>query len=127
MRAYVAAMGEGDEAEYLDPRDEIARLEVQIEQLGEKLESTRKFIVAARVALVLGGVLLFGGLFGVMRFDATMLAASMAAILGGIVLLGSNNSTANEARMQLAAAEARRAGLIGAIELRLVDERGRLH
>jgi hypothetical protein len=109
-------MGEGDEVEYFNPRGEIVRLEAQIEQLGETLESTRKFIVASRVALMVGGVLLIGGMLSVIRFDSTIMIASPAAVLGGIVVLGSNSSTANEARTQLAAAEARRAELIGTIE-----------
>jgi hypothetical protein len=120
-------MGEGDEAGYLDPRGEIVRLEAQIEQLGETLESTRKFVAASRVALVVGGVLLIVGMLGVVRFDATMMIAAMAAVLGGLVVLGSNRSTANEARTQLAAAEARRAELISTMELRVVSNRPTLH
>src|ERR1700675_3619431 len=96
-----------------DPRDEIVRLEGRIEELAATLESCRKFILAARVAVAGGGVVLAAMLFGVMRFDPAVLAAAVAALLGGIVVWGSNGSTAKEAANELAAAEADRAALIG--------------
>ena len=45
-------------------------------------------------------------LCGVMRFDPGILAAAVAALLGGIVIWGSNRSTAMEAVKDLAVAEA---------------------
>ncbi len=47
-----------------DPREEIARLEEQIEQLEARLDSCRKFAAASRFAMTLGGVLLLGLLSG---------------------------------------------------------------
>src|SRR5712671_1642557 len=108
-------------AESADPRDEIARLEEHIEQLAAKLESCQKFAAASRFAMALGGVLLVGLMFGVIPFDPLALIGAMAAGLGGMVTLGSNNSTAKEAAVQLAAAEAERAELIGSMELRVID------
>ena len=108
-------------AETADPRDEIARLEEQIERLETKLESCQKFAAASRFAMALGGILLVGLVFGVIPFDPLILTGAMAAGLGGVVTLGSNNSTAKEAAAQLAAAEAERADLIGSIELRVID------
>ena len=105
-----------------DPRDEIVRLEARIEELAATLESCRKFILAARVAVAGGGVVLAAMLFGVMRFDPAVLAAAVAALLGGIVVWGSNGSTAKEAANELAAAEADRAALIGLIDLHVVGE-----
>ena len=110
-----------------DPRDEIGRLEEHIERLEAKLESCAKFAAASRFAMALGGVLLVGLVFGVIPFDPLALTGGMAAGLGGVVTLGSNNSTAKEARAQLAAAEAERAGLIGAIELRVIGGRDTVH
>jgi hypothetical protein len=66
-------------------------------------------------------------LFGAMWPDLTWMAGAMAAILGGIVMFGSNNSTAQEAASELAAAEANRAALIGSIDLRVVAARPTLH
>jgi hypothetical protein len=104
-----------------DARDEIVRLEAYIEELAAKIESCRKFILAARVATWGGGIVLAAMLLGAIRADPATMAAASAALLGGIVVWGSNNSTANEARKELGSAEARRAALIETIELRAIS------
>jgi hypothetical protein len=109
------------------PHNEIERLEAQIDELAGKIESCRKFILAARVAMVGGGLVLVALLTGVIRFDPTMLALSGAALLIGIVVWGSNASTEKEAAAELAKAEANRKALIGLINLRVVAERPTLH
>jgi hypothetical protein len=114
-------MDEGDEIEYADPREEIALLERRVEELAAKIENCRKFIIASRVAVVLGGLLLAAGMTGAVGLDPAVLTAAIVAVLGGIVLLGSNRSTAQEAATELDAVEARRAELIGQIELRVVS------
>jgi hypothetical protein len=78
-----------------DPHDEVVRLEERIEDLAEKIESCRKFILASRIA-VAGGVL---------------------ALLGGIAVWGSNRSTAKQAANELALAESDRSVLIGNMAL----------
>jgi uncharacterized membrane protein len=110
-----------------DPHDEIERLEARIEELAAKIESCRKFILASRIAVACGSGVLIALLIGVVRFDATAMVAAFAAILGGIVAGGSNASTAKEATRELAAADARRAALIGVISLRLVAGNETLH
>ena len=110
-----------------DPRDEIERLEAQIDGLVAKLESCRKFILVSRLAIVGGGVLLIVLLLGLIRFDATVMLAAIAAVLGGIVGWGSNRSTAQEAAAELAALEADRKALIGTIDLHVVSERPTVH
>ena len=114
----------GDE---IDPRDEIERLEAQIEEFSARIENCRKFILAGRIAVAIGGVLLVALLLGAVRFDLQLMMLAMAALLGGIVAWGSNGSTANEAKSELAAAEANRKALIGLIDLRVVAERPTLH
>jgi hypothetical protein len=111
----------------LDPRDEIVQLEARIEQLAAKIESCRRFILPSRIAIAVGGVLLVAMMFRVIPFDAMLMILSIAAVLGGFVLLGSNSTTAKEAAAQLAAADARRAALIGLIELQPVSEGPTLH
>ena len=106
-----------------DPRDEIERLEERIEQLAAKIESCRKFILASRLAVALGGAVLLAMMFGAIRAEPVVLATAIVAVLGGFVMLGSNRSTADEAATELAAAEAERDELIGSIELRVVDDR----
>ena len=110
-----------------DPHEEIVRLEAQIEALSDKIESCRKFILAARIAVAAGGVLLAALFLGAIRFDVQLMMLAMAALLGGIVAWGSNGATAKEAASELAAAEANRKALIGMIDLRVIAERPTLH
>ncbi len=110
-----------------DPHDEIVRLEAQIEALSDKIESCRKFILAARIAIAAGGILLVALLLGAIRFDLQLMTFAMAAFLVGIVVWGSNGATAKEAESELAVAEANRKALIGMIDLRVVAERPTLH
>src|SRR5579864_5821076 len=111
----------------IDPREEIVRLEAQIEALAARIENCRKFILAGRIAVAGGGVLLVALLLDAIRFDLQLMMLAMAALLGGIVVWGSNSSTAQEAESELAAAEANRKALIGLIDLRVVAERPTLH
>ncbi len=101
--------------------DEIARLEERIEELCATIESCRKFILASRIAVTGGGIVLAAMLVGAIRFDLGTMAASVAAFLGGIVVWGSNTSTAKEAAKEMAAAEADRAALIEIIDPRVIQ------
>ena len=108
-----------------DPRDEIVRLEAQIEQLAGVIEGCRKIIAVSRAAIVVGAILLLAIMLGVITLDPTMMIASIAAVIGGIVLLGSNSRTSDDATAALQTAEARRTALIGAIDLQLVADKER--
>jgi hypothetical protein len=110
-----------------DPRHEIERLEARIDALADKVESCRKFILAARIAVAGGGVVFGAIIVGAIRFDPAVMALAMAAMLGGVTVWGSNGSTAKEAAAQLKAAESQRAVLIGMIELRVVAAGETLH
>ena len=67
-----------------DPHGEIVRLEEHIEELSAKIESCRKFILASRIAMAGGGIVLAAMLVGAVRFDPAALAAAVAALLGGM-------------------------------------------
>ena len=108
-----------------DPRDEIVRLEAQIEQLAGVIEGCRKIIAVSRAAIVVSAILLLAIMLGVVTLDPTMMIASIAAVIGGIVLLGSNSRTSDDATAALQSAEARRTALIGAIDLQLVADKER--
>lgn len=110
-----------------DPHEDIERLEAQIDEISSRLESCRKFILIARIALAGGGVLLAAILLGIISFDQRLLLVAIAALLGGIVLWGSNHSTAQEAAEELAKAEAERTALIEGLQLHVVSERPTLH
>jgi hypothetical protein len=102
-------------------RDEIVRLEEQIDELAARIESCRKFILAGRIVVIGGGAVLVAILIGALQFSPSVMTVAVAAVLGGIVAAGSSYSTAKEATHQLAAAEAKRTALIEHIDLRLVS------
>jgi hypothetical protein len=106
----------------LDPREEIAELEVRIEELADALDRCRKFALAAKIAIVLGALLLASTLLGFLALTPMAMVGGVAALLGGIVLYGSNASTSEELAKSLREAEARRAALIGRLNIRLVHD-----
>ena len=103
-----------------DPHEEIVRIEERIEELAAKIDSCRKFILAARIVAG-GGVVLAAMLVGAIRCDLGLMAAAVASLLGGIVVWGSNSSTAKEAANEITAAESKRAGLIEQINPRVIS------
>jgi hypothetical protein len=109
-----------------DHRNEILRLETQIDELAARIESCRKFILVGRIAIAGGGGILIALLIGAIQTDPAVVAVAVTAVLGGIVAAGSNHSTAKEAMHELTAAEAKRTALIGLIDLRLVSDRDEL-
>lgn len=114
-------MANQEDRGHADTREEIVRLEEHIEDLAAKIDSCRKFILAARIAVAVGGVVLVAMLGGLIRADLGLMAASVSLLLGGIVAWGSNGSTANEATKELAAAETERAALIERINPRVIS------
>jgi hypoxanthine-guanine phosphoribosyltransferase len=72
-----------------DHRDEIVRLEAQIDELTAKIESCRKFILVGRIAVVGGGTVLTAMLVSAIQFDPSVMALAVTAVLGGIVAAGS--------------------------------------
>jgi uncharacterized protein YacL len=102
----------------IGPQAEIERLEERIEALAAKIENCRKVMLAARIILAFGGILMAGLLTGVLQPDPLALVTAIVAILGGIVLLGSNRTTAAEAREEMEEAEIKREEWIGALRLR---------
>ncbi len=83
-------------------------------------KACRKFILASRIAMAGGGIVLAAMFLSAIRFDPGAMAAAVAALLGGVVVRGSNGSTAKEAAKELAAAEADRAALIEMIDLHVI-------
>ncbi len=107
-------------AEPGDPGRAIARLETEIEELARSVERCGKIELAAKLLITGGTLALLAGLFGLLRLDPAAGMGALAAVIGGIVLFGSNGSTLKQTQARLEATEARRAALIGAMELRLV-------
>jgi hypothetical protein len=105
-----------------DLRDQILRLEAQIDELAGVVESCRKVILVSKVAIAAGGIWLLAFMFGAIRFDSMAMIGAIAAAIGGTVVFGSNTSTSKQAAAAIKAAEALRAELIGKINLLLVGE-----
>jgi hypothetical protein len=104
-----------------DETDEISALEDRIEALAKTAERCRKFILASKIAIAGGAVLLLVVILGLFGTGEAALG-SIALVLGGIVSLGSNVSTLQQTEAAIGEAEALRARLIGGFELRLVHD-----
>ncbi|WP_035967324.1 hypothetical protein [Bradyrhizobium sp. YR681] len=109
-------MGENDSS------DKISDIEDRIERLAEIAERCRKYILASKIAIGAGGTLLLITILGLFGTGPTAALGSIALILGGIVSLGSNVSTLRQTDEAISGAEARRAALIGSIDLRVVAD-----
>ena len=105
-----------------NPTDEIARIEVQLEELAEVSERCRKIILVSKAAIASGVALLLFMMLGL--FGSSQIAAigSIAVVLGGIVSLGSNISTLRQTMATINGAEALRSDLISSIDLRVVGD-----
>jgi hypothetical protein len=109
-----------------DPREQITRLEAEIEALDESAARCAKIAIAARMAIGAGCVLFAVMFIGLVYADALLLLIAAICALGGIVLYGSNRTTADQIATRIANAERLRAELISDIELTLVPEPSRL-
>src|ERR1700684_673616 len=105
-----------------DPADEISDIEARIEALAEIAERCRKFILASKIAIAGGFVLLLAAIFGLFGAGQVTALGSIALVLGGIVSLGSNLGTLQQTEAAISDAEAIRRDLIGGIGLRLVHD-----
>ena len=103
-----------------DPREEILRLEDEIESLAETIERCWKIDLVAKLALAGGALVLLGFAIGVLRVNELILICAITAAIGGIVGYGSNLSTWRQAAGDLKVAEARRVALIDGSKLRVI-------
>ncbi len=104
-----------------DLHEQIADLEAEIDGLAHAAERCRKIIRAAKVAMVAGSLLTLLIVTGLLRLPPLAFVVGISAALGGIVIAGSNRSTLDEIAAAIRAQEARRAELIDAIRLRVID------
>jgi hypothetical protein len=111
-----------DRRGHSDLREEIVRLEAEIDELTGVVERSWKVGLFAKMAVLAGALWLLASTVGAISLDPVALIGAIAAVIGGIVLFGSNTSTSKQAALGIKAAEARRAELIGRIELRPVGE-----
>ncbi len=62
-----------------DRRSEVVRLEAQIDALEATIESCRKFILAGRIAVTGGSVILIAMLIGGIQFNPSVMGIAGAA------------------------------------------------
>jgi hypothetical protein len=105
-----------------DPIDEISEIEARIEALARIAERCRKFILASKVAIAGGGVLLLIVILGLFGAGQSSALGSIALMLGGIVSLGSNIGTLRQADAAISAAEMLRSELIDRIDPSVVRD-----
>ena len=118
-RCYCVPMRLIDQTEL---RDEIARLELRLEELSASIEKSRKAILASKVAIGGGIALALALVTGVIGVQPLAIVVAIAAIFGGIVGFGANVSTARQDEAALQAAAAARTELISRLELRDIGQ-----
>ena len=97
--------------------DEIERLELQIDELREAIERSRRFALAGRASVIAGPALLVAILIGLVAFTPARTVFALALAIGGMVLSGSSRATTDELRRALARVEAERNAAIDGLEL----------
>src|SRR5258708_33834260 len=103
-----------------DLRDEIVRLEADIEQFAETIESCRKLILVAKGAVALAAMSIVAAGVGAINLDPAVVIGAFGVVLGGFVVFGSNPSTLEQAKAATRAAGLRRSELIRQADLRMV-------
>src|SRR5215510_8449377 len=103
-----------------DLRDQISRIETDIEDYAITLDGCRKAMLLSKVAIAAGIIALAAYLLGAIWLNSVAVIGAMAAVIGGVVVFGSNLTTSNQATSEMAALERRRAELIDMINLRTV-------
>jgi hypothetical protein len=103
-----------------EPADQMALVEARLEHLAEVAERCRKIILASKLAIAAGAVLLVVMLLGLIGANDNAAIGSIAVILGGIVSLGSNISTLRQTEDAIDDAETLRSDMIDRKHLRLV-------
>src|SRR5215475_16044534 len=105
-----------------DLRDQISRIETDIEDYAITLDGCRKAMLLSKVAIGAGIISLSAYLLGAIWLNAVAFIGAIAAVIGGVVVFGSNLTTSNQATSAMAALERRRAELIDMIRLHTVGE-----
>jgi hypothetical protein len=105
-----------------DLRDEISRLEEHIDDLAESIERSRRISQISKIAIAGGAIWLLATMLGAIAFAPAGVISAIAAMIGGVVLFGSTTTTSKQTSTAMKAAEARRAELIGRMELRVVSD-----
>jgi predicted N-acetyltransferase YhbS len=99
----------------LEPREEVADLEGEIDRLLEMVERCRKVAIVAKVLTIAGALFLILALLGLI--GSTVFILAIAAALGGVATWGSNQRTRNDALAKMRALDAKRSEIIDQLDL----------
>lgn len=110
------------EAGNSEPRDQIAWLEQRLEELADATARCRKIRLISQIAITAGGLWMLAVTIGLIGFDPLAMMAAISGVIGGTVMYGSNRTTWREIDAAMNDAEAKRAALIGRLNLRVVGE-----
>ena len=97
--------------------EQIERLEIQIEELREAIQRSRRYIIAGRAAAVIGPALLACSMVGLLDFTPVRMIVGIALAIGGVVLTGSSRSSTEQLEITLKRTESERIAAIDALEL----------
>ncbi len=102
--------------------EQIERLEIQIEELREAIQRSRRYIIAGRAGAVIGLALLACLMVGLLDFTPIRMIVGIALAIGGVVLMGSSRSSTEQLELMLKRTEADRIAAIDALELVQLEE-----
>jgi hypothetical protein len=105
-----------------DLHQQIADLEIEIDDLSEAAERCRKSMIVARLAVIAGVLFVGASLSGFVRTDALILVIGIAATLAGIGLLGTSRGSLEHITGKIRASEAHRDQLIDGMNLHAVQD-----
>lgn len=103
-----------------DLRDQIAKLEDEIDRLADKLDNCRKVMLFSKAAIGVGSIWILAYVLGGVGLGPASIIGAIGAVIGGVVLLGSNSTTAKLTTAAMKETEGRRAELIDRIGARTI-------
>ena len=101
-----------------DLNEQIAELETEIENLSWAAERCGRMMLAAKVAIVAGVLLIATTTAGLLRFTPLLFVLSIGGVLGGVAFFGSTRATRQEMISKIRARETQRSEMIDRLELR---------
>jgi hypothetical protein len=105
------------------PLEQIERLEIQIEDLREAIQRSRRYIIAGRAGAVIGLAFLGCLMVGLLEFTPVRMIIGIALAIGGVVLMGSSRSSTEQLELTLKRTEVERIAAIDALELVQLGDR----
>jgi hypothetical protein len=105
-----------------DIRAQIAGLEIRLEELADAMARCRKIKLISQIAITGGVGWVVAVTIGAIGLNPMAMVAAISGVIGGTVVYGSNTTTWREVAAAMKDAEARRAALIGKLELRVVGK-----